>query len=133
MDRPARFRRSAYKIELKEEKGKPGEQVGTPQASTDRIERSARINTTAQASTSNAFRAVMEDPGNVMTSTIRNVPRVDGTKPENYREWSSKTRVVLFMSNKDVSDVLNGSVEPVPSITDSDTPNTPTNLVEIQR
>ena len=68
-----------------------------------------------------------------MTSTIRNIPRFDGTKPENYREWSSKTRVVLSMSNKDVFDVLNGSIEPVPAIADSDTPDTPTNLVEIQR
>ena len=85
---------------------------------------SARINTAAQASTSNAFRAVMEEPGNVVTSTTRNIPRFDGTRPENYREWSSKTRVVLSMSNKDVFDVLNGSVEPVPAITDSDTPRT---------
>ena len=91
------------------------------------------INTKAQASTSNAFSAVMEEPGNVVTSTIRNIPRFDGAKQENYREWSSKTRVVLSMSNKDVFDVLNGSVEPVPAITDSDTPDTPTNLVEIQR
>ena len=37
------------------------------------------------------------------------------------------------MSNKDVFDVLNGSVEPIPIIKDSDTPGTPTNLVEIQR
>ena len=79
VDRPARLRRSAYKIELKEEKRK------------------------AQ------------------------------TTLENYREWRSKTRVVLPMSNKDVFDVLNGSVEPVPANTDSDTPDTPTNLVEIQR
>ena len=97
------------------------------------LEQRARINTTAQASTSNAFRAVMEEPGNVVTSTIRNIPRFDGTKPENYLEWSSKTRVVLYMSNKDVFDVPNGSVEPVPAITDSDTPGTLTNLVEIQR
>ena len=48
-------------------------------------------------------------------------------------EWSSKARVVLSMSSKDVIDVLNGSVEPAPAITDSDTPDTPTNLVEIQR
>ena len=90
-------------------------------------------NTTAQASTSNAFRAVMEEPGNVVASTIKKIPTFDGTKPENYREWSSKTCVVLSTSNKDVFDVLNGSVEPVPAITDSDTPDTPTNLVEIQR
>ena len=43
------------------------------------------------------------------------------------------TRVFLSMSNKDVFDVLNGSVEPVLAITDSDTPDTPTNLVGIQR
>ena len=75
----------------------------------------------------------MEDPGNVVTSIIRNIPRFDGIKPENYREWSSKTHVVLSMSNKDVFSVVNGSVEPVPAITDSDTLDTPTNLVEIQR
>ena len=75
----------------------------------------------------------MEAPGNVVTSTIRNIPRFDGTKPENYRECSSETRVVLSMSNKDVIDVLNGSVEPVPAITDSDTPDTPTNLVQTRR
>ena len=89
---------------------------------------SARINTTPQASTSKAFRAVMEEPGNVVTSTIRNIPRFDGTKPENYRKWGSKTRVVLSMSIKHVFDVLKGSVEPVRSITDSDAPDTPTNL-----
>ena len=75
----------------------------------------------------------MEEHGNVVTSTIRNIPRFDGIKPENYREWSSKTRVVLSTSNKDLFGVLNGSVKPVPAITDSDTPDTPTNLVEIQR
>ena len=37
------------------------------------------------------------------------------------------------MSNEHVFDVLNGSVEPVPAITDSDTPDTLTNPVEIQR
>ena len=37
------------------------------------------------------------------------------------------------MSNKDVVDLLNGSIEPVSEVTDSDTPDTPTNLVEIQR
>ena len=81
--------------------------------------------------------AVVEGPGNVVTATIRIIPRFDGNKPENYREWSSNTRVVLsislYMSNKDVFDVLNGSVEPVPTITGSDTPVTPTNLVEHQR
>ena len=75
----------------------------------------------------------MEEPGNVVTSIIRNIPRFDGTKPENYCEWSSKTRVVLPMSNKDAFGALNGSVEPVQAITDSDTPDTLTNLVEIQR
>ena len=75
----------------------------------------------------------MEEPGNVVTSTIRNTQEFDGTKQENYREWSSKTRVVLSVSDKDVFDVLNGSVEQVPAITDSDTPDTSTNLVEIQR
>ena len=37
------------------------------------------------------------------------------------------------MSNKDVFGVLNGSVEPVPAITGSDTPDNPTILVELQR
>ena len=99
----------------------------------DTIKLRARINPTAQVSISNTFRAVMEEPGNVVTSTIRNIPRFDDTKPENYRECSSTARVVFSMSNKDVSDVLNGSVETVPTITDRDTPGTPTNLVEIQR
>ena len=130
MDRPARFRRSAYKIELKKKKESPASGSARLRRPTDRIELSARINATAQASTSNAFRAVMEEPGNVVTSTIRNIPRFDGIKPENYREWSSKTRIVLSMSDKDVFDVLNGSVEPVPATTDSDTPDTPTYLVE---
>ena len=134
MDIPARFGRSAYKIELKEkEKKSPASGSAGLRRLTDRIELSARINTTAQASASNAFRAVMEEPDNEVTSTIRNIPIFDGTKPENYREWSSKTRVVLSMSNKDVFDVVNGSVKPVPAITDSDTRNSPTNLVEIQR
>ena len=44
----------------------------------------------------------MENPGDVVTLTIRDIPRFDGTKPENYRERSLKTRVVLSMSNKDV-------------------------------
>ena len=100
---------------------------------TDRIELGTKIYTTAQAKTRNAFSAVMEDPGNVVTSTIRKILRFDGTKQENYREWSSKTRVVLSMSNEHVFDVLNGSVEPVPAITDSDTPDTLANRVEIQR
>ena len=135
VDIPARFRRSAYKIELRKRgRGKPGERVGTPQGPTDRIELQVREYTRQyRASTSNALRAVMEEPGNVVTMTIRNIPRFDGTKPENYREWSSKTRVVLSMSNKDVFDVLNGLIEPVAAVTDSDTPDTPTNLVEIQR
>ena len=42
------------------------------------------------------------------------------------------TRSLVYV-NKHVFDVLNGSVEPVPAITDSDTPDTPTNLVELQR
>ena len=90
------------------------------------------MNTTAQASTSNAFRAVMGEPGKVVTSTIRNIPRFDGTKPENDHECRSTTRVVLPMSNKDVFDALNRSAEPLPAITDSDTPDIPTNLVDIQ-
>ena len=65
-------------------------------------------NTNGQATTSHVFRAVMEEPGNVVTSTIRNIPTFYGTKPEDYRERSSKTRVVLSMSNEDVFDVLNG-------------------------
>ena len=97
------------------------------------IKLSARRNPTAQVSTSNAFRAVTEEPGTVVTSTIRNIPRFDGSKLENYHQWNSKTRLVLSMSNEDVFDVLNGSVEPVPTTTESDTPGTPTNLVEIQR
>ena len=36
------------------------------------------------------------------------------------------------MSTKDVFGVLSGSVEPVPAITASDTPDTPANLVEIK-
>ena len=68
----------------------------------------------------------------MVTSIIRNIPRFDGTKPENFRKWSSNTRVVLSVSFKDVFDVLNGSIEPVPVVTNSDTPDTPTNLVEIQ-
>ena len=74
----------------------------------------------------------MEEPGNV-TSTIRNIPRFAGTEPENYRKLSSKTRVVLPMSNKYVFDVLNGSVKPVPKITDCVISDPPTNLVVIQR
>ena len=109
VDRRASFRRSAYKNELNE-KTKSGGQTGTLQAicvqdraeikkkeskasgsaclrrPTDRIELCARINTTAQASTSNAFRALMEEPGNVVASTMRNITLFDGTKPENYRE-----------------------------------------------
>ena len=113
-------------------KRKPGEQVGTLQAVQGQ-DGAKRENPMGQVSTSNAFRAVMEEPGNVVTSTVRNAPKFDGGKPENYRDWSSKTRVVLSTSNEDVLGVLNGSIEPVPIITDSDTPDAPTNLVEIQR
>ena len=95
------------------------------------IELSCEKNSTPQVSTSNAFKVDMEEPGNVVTLTTRKMPTFDGTKPDNYPEWSSKTRVVLSMSNKDVFDVLNGSVELVPTITDS-TPGTPTNNMEIQ-
>ena len=135
MDIPARFRRSGCNIKLKEKWPRkcPASGSARLERPTDRIDLSARINTTAAASTSNVIRAVVEDPGIVVTSTIRNIVRCDATKPENYREWSSKTREALSMSNKDVCDVLNGSVQQAPAIPDSDTPDTPTNLVEIQR
>ena len=73
----------------------------------------------------------MEDPINAVTSTIRNRPRFDGTKPENYRDWYSKTRVVLSLSNQDVFGVLNGLTEPIPVVANADTPDVPTSLAEI--
>ena len=111
------------------QKGSPANKSARFRRFTDRIELNER-NLTAQVSTSNVFRVIMEEAGNVVTSTMRNIPRFDGTKPKNYRKWSSKTCVVLSMSNKDVLDV---KIEPVPIITDSDSPDAPTNLVEVQR
>ena len=70
---------------------------------------------------------------NAVTSIIRNLPKFNGTKPENYRDWYSKTRVVLSLSNQDVFGVLNGLTEPIPIFTNTDTPDVPTNLVEISR
>lgn len=32
-----------------------------------------------------------------VTSITRNISGFDGTKPENYRDWYSKTRVVLSL------------------------------------
>ena len=74
VDRAARFRQSAYKIELKKKNQSPASGSACLRNPTDRIELGARINTTAQATTSDALRAVMEEPGNVDTSTIRNIP-----------------------------------------------------------
>ena len=65
----------------------------------------------------------MEEPGNVVAATIRKAPRFDGTKPENYRDWRLKTRLVLSLSNQDVFHVLNGWIEPTPAFTNTDTPN----------
>lgn len=100
MNKQAHLRRSAYKIEVKNAKtAKPGGQTG---CFTDRIELSGRINPTAQVDTSNAFRADTEDPANAVISTIGNIHRLGGTKPDTYRAWRSKVRVALSMLNKDV-------------------------------
>ena len=70
----------------------------------------------------------MEDPVNAVTSIIRNLPRFDVTKPESYRDWYSKTRVVLSLSHQDVFGVLNGLTEPTRVFADTATPDVPTNL-----
>ena len=75
----------------------------------------------------------MEEPVNAVTSIIRNLPRFDGTKPENYRDWYSKTRVVLSLSNQDVFGVLNGLTGPTPIFTNTDTPDVPSKTVEISK
>ena len=76
----------------------------------------------------------MEQPVNASTSIMRNIPRFDWTKPENYRNWYSKTRhLVLSLSSQDVFGVLNGLTEPIPVFTNTDTPDVPTNLPEISR
>ena len=71
----------------------------------------------------------MEEPKNVVTSAIRNVPKFGGTKPDNFRDWYSKTRVVLSLSNQDVFDVLNGSAEPTPTLGSAYTLSVPTSGV----
>ena len=48
---------------------------------------------------------------------MRNLPRFDGTKPQNYRDWYSKTRVILSLSSQSVLGVLNGLTEPIPIFT----------------
>ena len=62
-----------------------------------------------------ASRTDMEEPVNAVTSIARNLnlPRFDGTKPENYRDWCSKARVILSLSNQNVFSVLNGVAEPI--------------------
>ena len=70
---------------------------------------------------------------NAVTSIIRNLPRFDGTKPENYRDRCSKTRVVLSLSNQDVFSVLNGLTEPISAFADTTTPDVPTNSAEVSR
>ena len=68
-----------------------------------------------------------------VTSIIWNLPRFDGTKSETYRDWYSKTRVVLSLSNQDVYDVLNGLTQPIAIMTNPDTPGVPENLAGISR
>ena len=70
---------------------------------------------------------------NAVTPIIRDLPRFDETKPENYRDWCSKTRVVLSLSNQDVFGVLNGLTEPIPTFADTTTPDVPTNLAQASR
>ena len=88
---------------------------------------------TRQVDSGKASRTDMEEPVNAVTSIIRNIPRFDGTKPENYRDRCSKTRVVLSLSNQDVFSVLNGLTEPISAFADTTTPDVPTNLAEVSR
>ena len=70
---------------------------------------------------------------NAVTPIIRDLPRFDETKPENYRDWCSKTRVVLSLSNQDVFGVLNGLTEPIPVFADTANPDVRTNLAGVSR
>lgn len=45
----------------------------------------------------------------------QNVPNLDGANSLNYREWYSKTRVILPLLNKDTFDVMSGAPERSPS------------------
>ena len=123
----------AHKIELNEEKearrtGRhaPGGLGTGPNGREEESE-------TRQADTGKPSRTDMEEPMDAVTSITRNLSRFDGTKPENHRDWYSKTRVVLSLPNEDLSGVLNGTAEPIPGFTHTDTPDAPTNLVEVSR
>ena len=70
---------------------------------------------------------------NAVTSITGNLPRFDGTKSENYRDWHSRTREVLSVPNQDVLGVLNGVTEPTPIFTNTDTPDIPADPAEICR
>ena len=118
----ARFRQSPTSLS-QTKKRTPGEQVGTLQAiwGQDRTEERK------------ASRTDMEDPTNAMTYTIRNLARFDGTQPENYRDWYSKTRVVLSLPNQDVFGVLNSLTGLIPVFANAYTADVSTNLDEISR
>ena len=75
----------------------------------------------------------MEERVNTVAFITRILPRFDGTKPENYRDWYSKTRAVLSLSNQDVFDVLNGLTEQIPVFPNTDTMDIPTNLAQVIR
>lgn len=97
-----------------EQEKKPSEQAGTIQAvrSLDRAEEQKKPNETRRYK--QRINSRHGEPGNVATLTIHNGTRFDGTKPENYRDWTSKTRVVLSMSKYDVFGVLSGKIETIP-------------------
>ena len=110
----------AHKIEQDDKKEAQREQVCTLQVIAQKIERNEenearrtgrhargglgtgrnrKESEPRRTDTGKASRTDMEEPVNTVTSIIRNLPRFDGTKPENNRNWYSKTRVILSLSN----------------------------------
>ena len=102
---------------------------------TDRMELRLRIYTTAKTSTSNAVMAVIGGLGNAVILTTIYIIYLDSMQPNRrtIANGARRTGVGTSTPNKHVLDALYGSVEALPAITDSDTLNTRTNLMEVQR
>ena len=131
MDRPARFRRSEYKIELIEGKGKPGERVGTPQVShrQDRAERENKHDGTRQHK-----QHIQSSHGGARLRDInhKEYSQICWNQTGELSKMELEDPRSLVYVNKDVVDVLNGWVGPVPEVTDCAAPDPPTNLVVIR-
>lgn len=53
-----------------------------------------------------------------LSSTIRNFPKYDGIT--SYRTWADKARVIINLSNKEMFQVMEGSMQPIQAGLNSD-------------